>query len=402
MKKLLILAAIISCALPSIAQTMDSDSLNTEQVTEIVFVKDDPDTLSDGENVYEAVDAEDIPQFPGGTKALYTFIGNNIKYPAEAAEAGVQGRVILRFIVKADGSIGKTEVVKSVHPALDAEAERIVKLMPKWTPGKSNGVPVNVWFTLPVSFKLQGDVPDTPTLSERDQTDFDYLLSLGNQALSEGNTNHAYQYYKECFNIKPWDFSLIDKIDTVLADQSEVKDQFHNWAVARMYKEVENGTDYDEYIPHIVSLQEQLVVNHPDDLYTLWIMQDAYFLSEAYDDIILLSDRIYPLIPDDQIVLLANVLTKHVYALSHKQKEEEIINLIEPNLDKLLSQPEASANTLPIIALLDAYFKSDNKKGTKQLLQKFKEAYPSIYAEEIDYINQDAPELKSFIENALK
>ncbi|MCD8203290.1 MAG: TonB family protein [Prevotella sp.] len=98
---------------------------------------------------------EEMPSFPGGQGALMEFLQKNIKYPVVAAENGIEGRVIVRFVVSKDGSISNVTVVRSVDSALDKEAIRVVESMPKWIPGKQNGASVNVNFTLPVTFKLQ-------------------------------------------------------------------------------------------------------------------------------------------------------------------------------------------------------------------------------------------------------
>ena len=99
---------------------------------------------------------EQMPQFPGGPAALMQFLSTNVKYPKEAFEQGIQGRVIANFVVEKDGSITEARVVKSVDPALDAEALRVVGTMPKWAPGTQNGEPVRVKYTVPITFRLQG------------------------------------------------------------------------------------------------------------------------------------------------------------------------------------------------------------------------------------------------------
>jgi protein TonB len=98
---------------------------------------------------------EVMPQFPGGDVALMKWLQENISYPAIAAEQGIQGRVVLRFVVKPDGSVDDVEVQKGLDPSLDKEAVRVVKKMPKWIPGKQNGNPVYVYYSLPVVFRLQ-------------------------------------------------------------------------------------------------------------------------------------------------------------------------------------------------------------------------------------------------------
>ncbi|MBR5919353.1 MAG: energy transducer TonB [Prevotella sp.] len=105
------------------------------------------------ERVFDVV--EQMPQFPGGDAALMQYLSNNIKYPVVAQENGVQGRVVVSFVVEKDGSITDVKVVRSVDPSLDKEAQRVVKSMPKWIPGKQNGSAVRVKYNVPVSFKLQ-------------------------------------------------------------------------------------------------------------------------------------------------------------------------------------------------------------------------------------------------------
>ena len=100
---------------------------------------------------------ETMPQFPGGQEVLMKYLAANIKYPASAVKAKKQGRVIVTFIVQKDGSITHAKIAKSIDPELDAEALRIVKGMPKWTPGTQNGKPVSVRYMVPVKFSLQKD-----------------------------------------------------------------------------------------------------------------------------------------------------------------------------------------------------------------------------------------------------
>ena len=97
---------------------------------------------------------EQMPEFPGGAQALFGFVAKNIHYPKAAEDAGIQGRVIVTFVVMKDGSIGEVKVAKGVSPELDGEAVRCVKSMPKWKPGMQKGQAVNVKYTMPLSFRL--------------------------------------------------------------------------------------------------------------------------------------------------------------------------------------------------------------------------------------------------------
>ena len=109
---------------------------------------------SPGSDAFDVV--EEMPVYPGGMPAMMDFFNKNMKYPKEAFDAKQEGRVIAQFVVEKDGSITDAHIVKSVSPALDAEALRIVNAMPNWTPGRQNGKPVRVKYTVPISFKLTG------------------------------------------------------------------------------------------------------------------------------------------------------------------------------------------------------------------------------------------------------
>ena len=103
------------------------------------------------QNVYDVV--EQMPEFPGGMPAMIEFLQTNLKYPSDAKKQNVGGRVLVMFVVEADGTISNVRVAKKVFPSLDAEAVRVVKTMPKWNPGKEKGKPVRVNFSLPIVFK---------------------------------------------------------------------------------------------------------------------------------------------------------------------------------------------------------------------------------------------------------
>lgn len=95
-----------------------------------------------------------MPVFPGGENALMDFISRNLSYPSSAMEQGIEGRVNLRYLVDIDGSIKNVVVVKGIDPACDNEAVRVIKRMPKWTPGQKNGVNIPVYYNIPILFKL--------------------------------------------------------------------------------------------------------------------------------------------------------------------------------------------------------------------------------------------------------
>lgn len=118
------------------------------------------------DDIYENIDTaevdtvwdtevEQMPSYPGGQKALMTYLSDNIKYPEEAVKKGIEGRVLIKFIVEKDGTISNVEVAESVNPLLDKESLRVVRSMDNWIPGKQNGKPVRVLWHIPISFRLK-------------------------------------------------------------------------------------------------------------------------------------------------------------------------------------------------------------------------------------------------------
>lgn len=105
------------------------------------------------EQIFEFL--EEMPEFPGGEKAMLKWLGEHVKYPAVAAENNIQGRVMVSFVVERDGSVSNVKVDRGVDPSLDKEAIRLVESMPKWKPGMQTGKPVRCRFRLPVTFKLR-------------------------------------------------------------------------------------------------------------------------------------------------------------------------------------------------------------------------------------------------------
>lgn len=126
----------------------------TRTLKEEVVVEKKTPVEEKKEEIFKSV--EQMPTFPGGDPALMKYLSSHINYPAMAQENGVQGRVVVQFVVTKTGKVGEVKVVRSVDKDLDREAVRVCKSLPNFVPGRQNGQPVNVWYTLPVTFKLQG------------------------------------------------------------------------------------------------------------------------------------------------------------------------------------------------------------------------------------------------------
>lgn len=143
----------------SIAETPIVSSQETKASTPVV-AKPDSKVSKKSEKKQTVAACEKMPQFPGGDVALMNYVRDNLKYPEEAMKSGVQGHVVVKFVVSADGSVASPEVIRSVSPELDAEAVRVVESLPRWNPGTVDGKPVDAWFTIPVFFRLKSDDAD--------------------------------------------------------------------------------------------------------------------------------------------------------------------------------------------------------------------------------------------------
>lgn len=131
-----------------------TDDLNVVREHKNEIIVEEKKEPVDDNKVFDVV--EQKPQFPGGEAALLKYVAEHIRYPAMAQENNIQGRVVVQFVVTKTGAVGEVKVVRGKDPDLDKEAVRVVKSLPKFVPGKMNGHAVNVWYTLPIQFKLQG------------------------------------------------------------------------------------------------------------------------------------------------------------------------------------------------------------------------------------------------------
>ena len=177
-------------------------------------------------DVFDVV--EKMPEFPGGPQELFGFLAKTIKYPAEAEKAGTQGRALATFVVKKDGSISDARIVKSVDPLLDAEALRVINAMPAWIPGTQSGKPVNVKYTVPISFRLDGKTKEAPaavgifTPTETSQKSSDVVKYEGTVSYNNVKTIRAAETPLVVVDDKTIDFEKMKDIDPKTIDKMTV------------------------------------------------------------------------------------------------------------------------------------------------------------------------------------
>lgn len=136
----------------SVADVKGSNAANAVDIADLQQHKV---VVEDKEEEKPLYGVEQMPQFPGGEEELMKFISDNLRYPAAAAELGIEGRVTLRFVVSKTGKVSDVEVIRGLDPSCDKEAIRVIKMMPDWIPGRQNGRNVPVYFTLSVLYKFQ-------------------------------------------------------------------------------------------------------------------------------------------------------------------------------------------------------------------------------------------------------
>ncbi len=163
--KTVINVSLISERYPSLPTTIEKYDTTPNALSEVVVVGYRKDGKTYNEEVFTTVDEN--PTFPGGIKEMYKFIGQNLRYPAAAQRANTQGKVFVKFIVRKDGSTSDMTVLKGIGNGCDEETVRVIGMMPKWNAGKQNGIPVNVFFTMPVSFVLEGGEKEENKLPEK-------------------------------------------------------------------------------------------------------------------------------------------------------------------------------------------------------------------------------------------
>ena len=169
MLKYVLFVSLIACLTGTNMKISAQNETATEQPQPLIFA---PQEQQINVNEEILVWAEQIPEFPGGLEALSKYISDNLKYPEEAQENGVQERIVLRFVVEKDGSVSDVTVLRGKDPNLKKEAIRVIQSLPKFEPGRQNGKPVRVYFTLPINFKLGVQEPPV-VLQQEPQADTD-------------------------------------------------------------------------------------------------------------------------------------------------------------------------------------------------------------------------------------
>lgn len=347
----------------------------TQKFTEIQIVEDKaPDKVNvNGKNipVYEIRSLDEEPQYPGGIDALMSFLSQNIVFPPTAVENGIQGRVLVKFVVTKNGEVANPEIVESVDPSLDSEALRVVSLLKGFTPGVFNGEKVNVWYILPISFRLQDDEPDKEEFDAVpiDSAGYQEMMDLGLAAERDNNLSLATSYFKEAFHINPYSIDPIERIVRMndANGKSDLNYEIYEYGVDQLSRWNQlNGTGNSAIFP-MKWLAEKMWKVNPDDLYPqfalLWTYLQAPSMSlRTMADS--LMDKLLPLSEQREL------WDQYGYMMSLKTffltNEDDIIALYEPNVEKLMKSPQGSG-ALAILSLIYSEKKGDTVKAEKYM-----------------------------------
>lgn len=344
-----------------------------QQITEIAIVPDKPEkAIINGkeEQVYELPDV--LPEYPGGINGIMSFLSANLVYPPNAAEQGIQGRVLVQFVVDTKGNVSNVEIRESVDPSLDAEALRVVKLLKGWTPGKMKGKPVNVWYTLPISFKLQDE---TQQIEEEwdavpiDSIGYQEMMDLGLKAQSENNLPHATAYFKEAFHINPYS---IDPLERIVKMNNANQNSAENYAVYEFgVDELSrwnrlNGTGMSAIFP-MEWLAEQMQILDAEDLYPQFALMWTYLQAPSAkmrEKANVMLDKLIPICKVKQMWdQYGHMMSLKTFFLTN---EDDIIALFEPNAEYLAKSPQGSG-ALVILSKVYGESKGDSAKSSKYM-----------------------------------
>lgn len=344
-----------------------------QQITEIAIIPDKPDKViinAKEEQAYELPDV--LPEYPGGINGIMSFLSANLVYPPNAAEQSIQGRVLVQFVVDTKGNVSNVEIREGVDPSLDAEALRVVKLLNGWTPGKMKGKPVNVWYTLPISFKLQDE---TPQIEEEwdavpiDSVGYQEMMDLGLKAQSENNFPHATAYFKAAFHINPYS---IDPLERIIKMNNANQKSADNYAIYEFgVDELSrwnrlNGTGMSAIFP-MEWLAEQMQSLDAEDQYPQFALMWTYLQAPSAKmrtKANVLLDKLIPICKEKQMWdQYGHMMSLKTFFLT---TEDDIISLFEPNAEYLAKSPQGSG-ALVILSRVYAESKGDSVKAAKYM-----------------------------------
>ena len=367
---------------------MNGEPIPVQFSLPINFVLPDDDNEDDSfvPVIYDIVD--EAPVFPGGQAGLNYWLSNNIRYPDMAWFNGDEGRVLVGFVVEKDGSVSDVDVWEGATPELDAEAVRVVKKMPNWTPGKVDGEPVRVMLTLPINFTLQSPDDsgnDLMMLYYRQINEADELERKGDAEASKGDIHDALAFYKLAYDSFPFDLSPIEKSEVLLQDDKEALTDLYSSGMERLLGEMSHSEDpealLDLYYENVIYFLEGLSALDPSDLDLKLMLQSCYFNTQDFDEFIAVSEEIYPVLKknsfDDETKQI--FLSRYALVLGYSEDYKELIKKIAPYKDFLMKSSDLETSGFGIYMLGLAYKETGKKKEAAKMKDWLLKNAPEVY-----------------------
>lgn len=354
-----------------------------QKMTEIKIVEDKATNyvIVNGENgkntyAYELQSLDSEPEYPGGINGLMSFLGQNLVYPKSAIENNIQGKVLVKFVVTKEGNVANIEVVQSVDPALDAEAVRVISLLKGFVPGVLNGEKVNVWYVLPVNYKLQDDrqnhLNEEFDAVEIDSIGYKEMMDLGIKAQKENNIPHATAYFKEAYHINPYCIVPIDNIIALNASVGKNNEDFTVYKYAidelRRWNKLNGiGNSAVELMEYFAAKMKAI---DADDLFPRMTLLWTYIETRnpRYETKVrALLDELIPATETQEL------WPQYGYLMAFRacvlDNEEDIIPFIEPNVDKLVKSPQGAG----ALVLLSRIYNGQNETAKADKFMKMAE-----------------------------
>ena len=321
-------------------------------------------------SVYDLQSLDSEPEYPGGVSGLMSFLGQNLVYPESAVQNNIQGKVLVKFVVTKEGNVANVEVIQSVDPALDAEAVRVVSLMKGFTPGILNGEKVNVWYVLPVNYKLQDDRQDIQyegfDAVEIDSIGYKEMMDLGIKARQENNLPHAIAYFKEAYHINPYSIEPIENITALntAVGKEEDNQTVYEYAIDKLTRWNRlNGTGNSAVEPMEYFAVKMKSID-ANDIYPRTSLLWTYLETRNPDYEMKVKNLLDELIPTTE---KQELWPQYGYLMSLRacfiDNEEGIIPFVEPNADKLAKSPQS----VGALVMLSRMYReqNDNAKADK-------------------------------------
>ena len=378
-------------------EIMDFDEIHDSDIPERIIINN-PDKRSSEteEEIWVAVEQQ--AEFPGGVQALMKWLTENLRYPEEAQENEIEGRVVVKFIVEKDGSVSNVTVVRGVHKALDSEAFRVVRSMPAWEPGRNEGEPVRSYFNLPITFRLtpeedkdedidnfaRGIINQDDEYSDRflqlpqyNEKEAEEFLKMGEEAEAKGNIPHAVAFYKEAFDINPLNMKSLEMAERLLEGNKEEIVNLNNYALNVLERE------YAKYYRIPVDLQRKNFLNPilellkrqsslmPEDINYKFRLMYYYTFSRNVDGMLEMGEILYPETKTNNLDNIQKIFVIDYYsmALYENKDYDMVIEIISPFEKMLMNFDNKEQSEIALYF----YYLALKEKGETQQAEKLED-----------------------------